>query len=166
MPTIDTPRLRIFSLSLDQLRLWAEDLPALERELGYAYRGGPIEERPLAGIQKLLACGRTAPPHQQPYCTAWMLVQKEDQAIIGSAGFKGPPDQNGEVEISYAMGTGYRRKGYMTEAVEAICRWALSQPEVTHITAETDLVSYPSQRILERLGFQKYRDEETLWWRL
>ena len=47
MPTIDTPRLRIFSLSLDQLRLWAEDLPALERELGYAYRGVPIEERPL-----------------------------------------------------------------------------------------------------------------------
>ncbi len=40
------------------------------------------------------------------------------------------------------------------------------QPGVAHITAETDLVSYPSQRILERLGFQKYRHEETLWWRL
>ena len=64
------------------------------------------------------------------------------------------------------MGKAYRRRGYMTEAVKAICCWALEQPEVAHITAETDLVSYPSQRILERLGFQKYREEETLWWRL
>lgn len=70
------------------------------------------------------------------------------------------------MEIRYAMGKDYRRRGYMTEAVKAICCWALEQPEVAHITAETDLVSYPSQRILERLGFQKYREEETLWWRL
>lgn len=166
MPAIETPRLRMFPLTPAQLRLWVENIPALEKELGYSYRGVPIEDRPRSEIQKLLARGQKAPAELLPYCTAWMLVQKEDQAIIGSAGFKGPPDQKGEVEISYAMGTGYRRRGYMTEAVEAICRWALSQPGVLHITAETDLVSYPSQRILERLGFQKYRDEETLWWRL
>lgn len=166
MTSIETPRLRIFPLTPEQLHLWVENVPALERELGYSYRGVPTEDRPLAAIKKLLAQAEASSPESWPYCTAWILVQKEDQAIIGSAGFKGPPDQNGEVEISYAMGTGYRRRGYMTEAVEAICRWALAQPGVAHITAETNLVSYPSQRILERLGFQKYRDEDTLWWRL
>lgn len=165
MPTIDTPRLHIFPLTPEQVRLWVKDLPALERELGYAYRGVPMEERPPAALRRLLS-HTEEDPCRQPYCAPWMLVHKEDRAIIGSAGFQGPPDRNGEVEIRYAMGTAYRRQGFMTEAVEAICRWALSQPGIAHITAETDLVSYPSQRILERLGFQKYRDEETLWWRL
>jgi len=165
MTRIETPRLRIFPLSLELLRLWTEDLPTLERRLGYVYRGVPMEGAALRDARRLLASVEKD-PEASPYRTVWMLVQKEDGAIIGSAGFKGPPDQNGEVAIQYGMGQGYRRQGYMTEAVEAICRWALEQPGVAHITAETDLVSYPSQRILERLGFQKYREEETLWWRL
>ena len=65
------------------------------------------------------------------------------------------------------MGKPHRGRGYMTEAVEAICCWALAQPEVAHITAETDfMMGRASLRILERLGFQKYREEETVWWRL
>ena len=164
MLSIETSRLRVFPLPLAQLRLWAEDLPALERSLGYAYRGVPVEKA-LGDARRLLAAAEEA--GESPYRTVWlMLVQREEGVIIGSAGFKGGPDEKGEVEIRYAMGKDYRRRGYMTEAVKAICCWALEQPEVAHITAETDLVSYPSQRILERLGFQKYREEETLWWRL
>lgn len=163
MLSIETSRLRVFPLPLAQLRLWAEDLPALERSLGYAYRGVPVEKA-LGDARRLLAAAEEA--GESPYRTVWMLVQQEEGVIIGSAGFKGGPDEKGEVEIRYAMGKDYRRRGYMTEAVKAICCWALEQPEVAHITAETDLVSYPSQRILERLGFQKYREEETLWWRL
>ena len=163
MLSIETSRLRVFPLPLAQLRLWAEDLPALQRSLGYAYRGVPVEKA-LGDARRLLAAAEEA--GESPYRTVWMLVQREEGVIIGSAGFKGGPDEKGEVEIRYAMGKDYRRRGYMTEAVKAICCWALEQPEVAHITAETDLVSYPSQRILERLGFQKYREEETLWWRL
>lgn len=163
MLSIETSRLRVFPLPLAQLRLWAEDLPALERSLGYAYRGVPVEKA-LGDARRLLAAAEEA--GESPYRTVWMLVQREEGVIIGSAGFKGGPDEKGEGEIRYAMGKDYRRRGYMTEAVKAICCWALEQPEVAHITAETDLVSYPSQRILERLGFQKYREEETLWWRL
>lgn len=164
MTQIETSRLRVFPLPLEQLRLWAEDLPALERQLDCPYRGVPIEGAALHNARRILALAGEGPI--SPYRSVWMLVQREEGVIIGSAGFKGPPDRKGEVEIQYAMGKDYRRRGYMTEAVEAICRWALEQPGVAHITAETDLVSYPSQRILERLGFQKYREEETLWWRL
>ena len=144
MLSIETSRLRVFPLPLAQLRLWAEDLPALERSLGYAYRGVPVEKA-LGDARRLLAAAEEA--GESPYRTVWMLVQREEGVIIGSAGFKGGPDEKGEVEIRYAMGKDYRRRGYMTEAVKAICCWALEQPEVAHITAETDLVSYPSQRI-------------------
>ena len=106
MPSIDTLRLRIFPLTPEQVRLWVEDLPALERELGYSYRGIPLEERPLEALRRLLAQAE-GDPCRQPYCTPWMLVHKEDRTIIGSAGFQGRPDSRGEVEISYAMGPAY-----------------------------------------------------------
>ena len=94
MPSIDTLRLRIFPLTPEQVRLWVEDLPALERELGYSYRGIPLEERPLEALRQLLAQAE-GDPCRQPYCTPWMLVHKEDRTIIGSAGFQGPPDSRG-----------------------------------------------------------------------
>lgn len=158
MVELETKRLRIFPITPEQSRLWLEDLPALERQLGCPYRGEPLGEAELRAAREDLV--------RYPYRTAWFLVHREEKAVIGTAGFLGPPDRRGELEIRYAMGSAYRGRGYMTEAVEAICRWALGQPGVRHITAETDLMGRASQRVLEHLGFQKYREEETLWWRL
>lgn len=165
MIQLETERLRIFPATPEQFRLWVEDLPALERELGCPYRGELPEEAELRKAWQQLTAIR-GDRNRYPYRTAWMLVHRQEGAIIGTAGFLGPPDQRGEMEIRYAMGRAHRGQGYMTEAVEAICRWALEQPGVRHITAETDLMGRASQRVLEHLGFQKYREEETLWWRL
>ncbi len=54
----------------------------------------------------------------------------------------------------------------MSEATKAMCEWALKQNGVKNVIAETDLDGVASQRILERCGFKKYKEEETLWWRL
>ncbi len=54
----------------------------------------------------------------------------------------------------------------MTEAVKAMCGWALKQNGVTSVIAETDLEGLASQKILKRCGFKKDKEEETLWWRL
>lgn len=54
----------------------------------------------------------------------------------------------------------------MTEAVQAMCEFALKQNGVRNIIAETDLDGFASQRILERCGFKKYKQEETIWWML
>lgn len=54
----------------------------------------------------------------------------------------------------------------MTEAVESMCKWALRQKNVLNIIAETDIDNQASQKILERCGFIKYKEEETIWWRL
>ena len=165
MVELDTKRLRIFPITPEQSRLWLEDLPALERQLGCPYRGEPLGEAELRAARRQMDAAREDLV-RYPYRTAWFLVHREEKAVIGTAGFLGPPDRRGELEIRYAMGSAYRGRGYMTEAVEAICRWALGQPGVRHITAETDLMGRASQRVLEHLGFQKYREEETLWWRL
>lgn len=166
MIRLETERLMIFPITPEQHRLWVEDLPALERELGRPYRGIPLAREDLEDARWQLEEAEADRGRFQ-YHTAWFLVHKELDVIIGTAHFRGAPDDRGEVEIRYSMGKPHRGKGYMTEAVEAMCRWALAQPEVEHITAETDfMMGRASQRILERLGFRKYRDEEIVWWRL
>lgn len=166
MIQLETKRLAIFPLTPEQHRLWMENLPALERELKRPYRGVPLAEDSLVDAQWQLEEAEKDRERFQ-YHTAWFLVHKEQDVVVGTAHFRGAPDARGEVEIRYSMGKPHRGHGYMTEAVEAMCQWALAQPEVRHITAETDfMMGRASQRVLERLGFRKYRDEETIWWRL
>lgn len=54
----------------------------------------------------------------------------------------------------------------MTEAVQAMCNWALLQNCVTKVIAETELDGIASQKILKRCGFNKYQQSETAWWKL
>lgn len=49
----------------------------------------------------------------------------------------------------------------MTEAVQAMCKWALEQENVSCIIAETDIDGFASQRILQRCGFDEKRREES-----
>ena len=45
-------------------------------------------------------------------------------------------------------------RGYATESAGAMCRWALAQPGVTAVEAETALDNAASIRVLAKLGFQ------------
>ncbi|WP_154696612.1 GNAT family N-acetyltransferase, partial [Clostridium botulinum] len=96
----------------------------------------------------------------------FFLIRKEDRVVVGSADFKNIPNEKGEVEIGYGLGKEFEHNGYMTEAVKAMCKWALKQKGVRNVIAETDLAGFASQRILECCGFKKYKQEETIWWRL
>ena len=100
------------------------------------------------------------------YHTFWFLVRREDRVVVGSADFKNVPDPEGLVEIGYGLGLKYEHKGYMTEAVGAMCRWALEQEEVRAVIAETEPDGLASIRVLGRCGFKKWKTEENLWWRL
>jgi len=90
-----------------------------------------------------------------------------ENVSISSACFKGKLNEKGEVEIGYGTDSGYRNHGYMTEAVTAICRWALKQVGVSAVIAETETDNIASHRVLEKIGMRKYRESgECTWWRL
>lgn len=113
---------------------------------------------------QLLACKKD-PAHYMWY-TFWFLIRKSDRTVVGSASFKDIPNEKGEVEIGYGLGKAFEHNGYMTEAVKALCRWALGQNGVQHVTAETDPEGSASQNILKTCGFTEYKRDETIWWRL
>ena len=80
--------------------------------------------------------------------------------------YKNIPNEMKEIEIGYGLGSKYEHNGYMTEAVQAFCKMALMDVKINTIIAETEVKNKASYKVLERCGFEKYKEEETLWWRL
>ena len=161
---IETARLALVALSVPQLKLWLTDLKALEAELGCHY-----EAEPLTGEFRDIVQGQLAAMEQDQaayyWHSFWFLIDQESRIVVGLADFKDSPDDKGEVEIGYGLGQKHEHHGYMTEAVQMMCAWALTQEGVQHIIAETDLDGYASQRILKRCGFTETVHETTSWWR-
>ena len=102
---IETPRLRLIPWPASAL-----DLPSLGRELGIAV---PQGWRP--DVTDILPA---APPPFGPYA----VVAGEE--LVGSAGFFGPPDESGTVEIGYEVAPERRRQGYASETAAALVDWA------------------------------------------
>ncbi|MDR1437065.1 MAG: GNAT family N-acetyltransferase [Candidatus Symbiothrix sp.] len=86
---------------------------------------------------------------------------------MGRACFKGEPDENHQVEIGYGTDEKFRNRGYMTEAVKAMCEWAFSQPGVEAVIAETAPDNQASHRVLEKCGLSRFKQSNgSVWWRL
>ena len=162
---LETERLELIPLTLEQLKLWAFDMTALEYELACSYQAEPMEGLFL-DIVKGQIKKTEQEPHNYMWHNFWLLIRKSDRVVVGSADFKGIPNENNEVEIGYGLGKQHEHNGYMTEAVKAMCEWAFMQDGVTSVIAETDLDGFASQRVLARCGFGNYQSGETLWWKL
>lgn len=162
---LKTERLELVPLLPYQLRLWVEDMPVLEKDLKCSYQAEPMEGGFLEIVKGQL---EITVNHSNDYLwhSFWFLIRKIDRTVVGSADFKGIPNTMQEVEIGYGLGKGFEHNGYMTEAVRAMCKWALEQANVSHIIAETDIAGFASQHILQRCGFGEKKREETIWWQL
>ncbi|BFV56730.1 hypothetical protein KCMC57_up18340 [Kitasatospora sp. CMC57] len=58
-----------------------------------------------------------------------------DGVVIGAAGFHGPPDERGMVEVGYGVAEGRRRQGYAKAILAALIRRAAAEPAVTVLRA-------------------------------
>ena len=90
------------------------------------------------------------PEHWAWYCI-W-IIESKDGSYLGNLSFKGFND-DGSVEIGYGIDEAYQGQGYATEAVNAAVMWALQQPGVTRVEAETESDNKASQRVLEKCEF-------------
>ncbi len=85
----------------------------------------------------------------------WLLIHCADQTLFGTAGFKGKPNAQGEIEIGYGIDKTYRRQGYTYEAARALVDWGMAQSGVRVITAECLDNNLGSVRVLEKLGMTR-----------
>jgi ribosomal-protein-alanine N-acetyltransferase len=82
----------------------------------------------------------------------WLMLV--GTARVGDLGFRGPPDDEGTVEIGYRVQDEHRRRGYATEAATALVRWALSQDGVARVVATCERTNAASIGVLERIGMR------------
>lgn len=85
---------------------------------------------------------------------AWVVIEAESDTVVGDIGFIRPPDDAGEIEVGYSIVPSRRRRGYATEALKALTKWAFEQPGVSAILAGTDPDNDTSQRVLRSAGFE------------
>ena len=65
-----------------------------------------------------------------PWQHGFFIIHRDVRVVIGSAGFKGPPDASGIVEIAYGIAPGFQGQGYATEAARALIEFAQRSPRV------------------------------------
>lgn len=166
MFALHTERLSLVALDVENLKLSLDDPGELQRNLGLRTRPRAPEGELRDAVEHMLE-GVLDDQDRYLWYTHWQIVLRRDNGIIGGLCFKGPPKMAGDVEIGYGVDSDFRNRGYMTEALGAACRWALQQPAVVAVIAETEKSNLASQRVLEKAGFVRHREtEEAVWWRL
>ena len=71
-----------------------------------------------------------------------------------------------DMEIKYGLEKKYKSNSYMIEAVKGFCEFGLKQEQINTIIAETEKENISSHNVLIKNGFKKYKEEETIWWKL
>src|SRR5262245_61986875 len=152
----DTHRLTLVPCTPEQLLALIDDPERFERLVGMAvadglggfYRSGDVSPVWLAAL-------RDAPPNvPDPWRHGFFLAHRESRSIIGSSGFKGPPDADGMVEIAYGVVPSHQGHGYATEAATALVNFAFASGRVRLVCAHTLPENNPSTGVLRKCGFR------------
>lgn len=98
----------------------------------------------------------------------YFFVDHSAQSLVGNGGFKGPPNEEGVVEIGYEIAPQHQNAGYATEAALGMVRFAFARSGVRAVCAHTLGESNASNRVLHRVGMERVADVEhprfgTLW---
>jgi ribosomal-protein-alanine N-acetyltransferase len=82
------------------------------------------------------------------------IVRISDSQMIGHAGFHGPPDDAGMIEIGYAIFPAFRGNGYATEAARRLLDMA-KEIGATTFRASVSPSNEQSLAIVRKLGLAK-----------
>jgi len=90
----------------------------------------------------------------------WAIVLKENEKVIGQLRLRTDKNRgqfsarNSAYAINYALSEEYWGKGYMTEAVKRVVKYAFDEMHIELLTAGHFPHNIRSRRVLEKCGFQ------------
>ena len=109
----------------------------------------------LAEALPLLLSSLEAAPDRVGWFNWYALAVGDDPTapvLVASGGFMGPP-QDGTVVIGYSVLPQFQGRKYATEMVSGLVEWAMGQPGVVRVVAETEWANPASVRVLTKAGF-------------
>lgn len=150
------------SILTEQLTLLPASTTSMEAELA-----SPSQ---LASLLGLRLPNTWPPPLNDKDSQRWMLdylsrhpgsrwgmyyiVRSADSQLVGNCGFKGEP-RNHAVELGYSIAPEHQRKGYASEAVRGLARFAFADPQIHRVLGETLPDLTPSIGVLRKCGFRR-----------
>ncbi|MCX7305447.1 MAG: GNAT family N-acetyltransferase [Hyphomicrobiales bacterium] len=104
-----------------------------------------------------------------PLSAAWItraIVDADDRVAVGLAGFHGPPNNEGMVEIGYRVDPAFRRQGYARAALVALLKWAQDDKSIRTVRATISPDNLASKALVDQFGFvevgEQWDDEDGL----
>lgn len=134
---LSTPRLQLVLQTPTEVLTWVDSLPSEVR----------AEVSPI-WLERVRAL--TQP---DPWACMFTMRKQATEEVIGSCGFKGPPDADGAVEIAYGVDEAFQNQGYATEATAGLVTFASTVQDVRIVRAHTRADNGASSRVLANNGF-------------
>ena len=148
-----TDNLRLVPGSRDGVLAWVEGMSPSDR--------AQVSPEWLARVR--------ASPSSEPWLHGFTIMSRSTETVVGSCGYKGPPDVDEMVEIAYGIQTPYQGRGYATEAARALTAFAFRSGQVKVVRAHTMPETNASTRVLTKCGFERVGEvvdpEDGLVWR-
>ena len=159
MDIIHSPRLELIALSSDFLRMsLRDDLESASRLIDLSVPRDWLEAKWLMEL-------RLAKIRANPALEPWLLRAiglRETRTMIGFIGFHTLPGAEylnsyapGSVEFGYTIFPDYRKKGYASEAAQALMDWGRREHGVTRFVVSISPENEPSLRLARKFGFRK-----------
>jgi RimJ/RimL family protein N-acetyltransferase len=88
----------------------------------------------------------------------WYAIRRrtalQTAALVGVAGFVGPPDASGIVELGFSVLPSQRGQGHATEMAAALVDYAIAQSAVERVIAHANISNRPAISVLLQTGFR------------
>ena len=149
---LETNRLILRGFSPEDLIALLEGVRQGEAQMGVRFGDG-LRDFYVSGEASDAWLARLRAETKSPWIHGFGVVEQDTHELIGLASFKGPPDEEGVVEIAYAIVPSRENRGYATEASAALVDFAFRDPRVRRVRAHTLPESNASTRVLSRNGF-------------
>jgi RimJ/RimL family protein N-acetyltransferase len=147
-------RVRFAELSEKALRALADgDLAGGSAEAGVA-----LDEYFVSDRARFIFGYRAEQVAKDPSAAPWITraaVSEPDGTVVGDAGFHGPPDEAGMVEVGYSVVPTYRRQGYARAALTALLVRAAAEPDVRTVRAVISADNIASLATIKGFGFTR-----------
>lgn len=150
MDVIETPRLRLVPLSLEV----AEAIVGGLRPPGDEWAPDYPTEATLVAASILVTAERSQ-QELGPW-TAFQVLRRDCDRAIGGCGFAlGGPGEDGAVQVTFSIVPSEQGQGFGREAVRAAVAWALRQPGVARVVAETAVTNALGVDVFEGAGMRR-----------
>jgi RimJ/RimL family protein N-acetyltransferase len=166
---MNRPSIQLRPHAPQELMAMIESVDAYESLTGLRVAAGLREFLTGGEVSQVWLAMLRSATSADPWTHGFGVIDPDTGMLIGTCGFKGPPDGEGVVEIAYGVAPPLQGRGYATVVAAALIVLARNDPRVRLIRAHTLPQRNASCRVLEKNGFRMSGEvvdpEDGLVWR-